>query len=391
MKQLLKQLTETFGPSGYEENVRKIVRKEVKPYADEIKVDALGNLIVRKKPAKESKNTKKIMVAAHMDEIGLIVSHVDDNGFVRFAPIGAVIRRYVLGGRVRFLNGAQGVIGYDRLENFNEVPALDKIYIDVGATSKKDCPVKVGDMAAFDRPFTEIGNRFVAKSMDNRAGVLVAIETLRALKSTPHDVYFVFTTQEEVGVRGATTSAYGVDPDVGIAVDVAPAGDTPNALKTEMALGKGPGIKIRDVGIISDPRVVQWMIHVAEKNKIPYQREVLLIGGTDARAIQLTRAGVPSGGLSIPVRYVHSPSEMVDYSDLQNSVNLLTAILRTPIDLEHDPLLAFYTSSAVRCTCRMFVPPPDSRFTYTVACSCSGIDTYTSSASHSHDPCSNWP
>ena len=333
MKKLLKQLTETFGPSGYEENVRKIVRAEVKPYADEIKVDALGNLIVRKKPTKQSKDTKKIMIAAHMDEIGLIVSHVDDNGFVRFAPIGAVIRRYVLGGRVHFLNGVQGVLGFDRLENINELPTLDKVYIDVGASSNKDCPVKIGDVAAFDRPFTEMGNCLVAKSMDDRVGVLVAIETLRALKTSPHDVYFVFTTQEEVGVRGATTSAYGVDPDLGIAVDVTPTGDTPNSLKMEMALGNGPCVKIRDVGSLSDPRVVQWMISTAEKNKIPYQREVLLIGGTDARAMQLTRAGVPAGCISIPVRYVHSPSEMVDYSDVQNAIKLLTALLRTPIDL----------------------------------------------------------
>ena len=334
MKKLLKQLTETFGPSGYEENVRKIVRAEVKPYADEIKVDALGNLIVRKKPTKQSKNTKKIMIAAHMDEIGLIVSHIDDNGFIRFAPIGGVFRRYVLGGRVRFLNNTQGVIGFERPENINEIPTLDKFYIDVGTTSKKDCPVKVGDVAAFDRQFTEMGKRLVAKSMDNRAGVLVAVEALRALKSTLHDVYFVFTTQEEVGVRGATTSAYGIDPDIGIAVDVTPTGDAPMSLKMEMALGNGPCIKIRDVGMLSDPRIVQWMIDTAEKSKIPYQREVLLLGGTDARAMQLTRAGVPAGCISIPVRYVHSPSEMVDFSDVQNSVKLLTALLRTPIDLD---------------------------------------------------------
>ena len=334
MKKLIKQLTETFGPSGYEENVRKLVRKEVRPYADDIKVDALGNLIIRKKPTKQSKITKKIMIAAHMDEIGIIASHVDDNGFVRFAPLGGVFRRYVLGGRVRFLNGTQGVIGFERPANINEIPTLDKFYIDVGATSKKDCPVKVGDVAAFDRPFTEMGKRLVAKSMDNRVGVLVAIETLRALKSTPHDVYFVFTAQEEVGVRGATTSAYGVDPDIGIAVDVTSAADTPKAIKTEMVLGEGPCIKIKDVGMISDPRIVQWMIGTAEKNRIPYQRDVSLSGGTDARAMQLTRAGVPAGCISIPVRYVHSPSEMIDFSDVQNSVKLLTSLLRTPIDLD---------------------------------------------------------
>jgi len=335
MKKLLQQLTEAFGPSGYEDNVRAMVRAEVEPLADETSVDALGNLIVRRKPSKENGDTKKIMIAAHMDEIGLIVSHVDEKGFVRFSPIGGVFRRYVLGGRVRFLNGTPGVIGFDRLDNINELPTLDKVYIDVGATSRKDCPVKIGDVAAFERPFMEMGNRLVAKSLDNRAGVLVAIETLRALKgrSAPHDLYFVFTTQEEVGVRGAGTSAYGVDPDVGIAVDVTPTGDTPNALKMEMSLGNGPCVKFQDVGAISDPRVVQWMIDAAEKNKIPYQREVLLIGGTDAKAIQLSRAGVPTGAISIPVRYVHSPSEMVDYSDVQNTVKLLTAVLRTPINL----------------------------------------------------------
>lgn len=235
MKQLLQTLTETFGPSGYEDEVRKIVRSEVETLADEVRVDTLGNLIARKRPSKLTQATKKVMIAAHMDEIGVIANHVDENGFVRFSPIGGVFRRYVVGGRVRFLNGTQGVIGFDRLDNLNELPTLDKVYIDVGATSPKDCPVKIGDVAAFERLYTELGNRLVAKSMDNRVGVLVAIETLRALKSTLYDLYFVFTTQEEVGVRGATTSAYGVDPDLGIALDVCSTGDTPNAQRMEMA------------------------------------------------------------------------------------------------------------------------------------------------------------
>lgn len=333
MKKLLQTLTETFGPSGYENEVRKIVRSEVETLADEVRVDALGNLIVRKRPTRSSPEPKKVMIAAHMDEIGVIVSHVDEKGFVRFSPIGGVFRRYVLGGRVRFLNGTQGIIGFDRLDNVNELPTLDKVYIDVGASSPGDSPVKVGDVAAFDRQFSDLGRRLVAKSLDNRVGVLVAIETLRALKSTAYDLYFVFTTQEEVGVRGATTSAYGLDPDVGIALDVTPSADTPNSLRMEIALGKGPCIKIQDIGMIADPRIVQWMIQTAEKNRVPYQREVLLIGGTDARAIQLTRAGVPVGCISVPVRYVHSPSEMVDFSDVQNAVRLLTALLRTPIDL----------------------------------------------------------
>jgi putative aminopeptidase FrvX len=333
VKKLLRTLTETFGPSGYEDEVREIVRNEVKSLADEIRVDALGNLIARKRPGKTTPDTKKIMIAAHMDEIGVMVSHVDKNGFVRFSAIGSVLRKYVLGSRVRFLNGTRGVIGFDSPENVNELPTLDKIHIDVGATSPKDCPVKVGDVAVFDGPYQEFGDHLVANSMGNRAGVLVAIETLRNLKSVSYDVSFVFTTQAEVGARGAATSAYGVDPDIGIALGVTPAGDTPSSHKQEIALGKGPCIKIQDAGMIADTRVVNWMIRAAEKNKIPHQREVMLVGDSDGRRIQLARAGVPSGCLSVPVRYVHSPSEMVDLSDVQNAIKLLNAVLHTPIGL----------------------------------------------------------
>lgn len=331
MKPLLKTLTETYAPSGYEDAVRKIIQKEVKPYADEMRVDALGSLIVRKKPTVEVKNSRRIMLAAHMDEIGVIASHVDKNGFVRFASNGGVFGRYALGARVRFMNGVTGVIGFDKLEAVDQAPAINKMYIDVGASSRSDCPVKVGDFGAFERSYMEMGDRLVAKSMDDRAGVVVLIETLKTIKATPHDLYFVFTTQEEVGTRGAGTAAYGIDPEVGIAIDVTGTGDTPASLKMSMELGKGPCVKVRDPGMLSDPRVVEWMIATAEKAKIPYQREVLLVGTTDAKAIQITRAGVMSGALSIPCRYIHSASEMVDYEDLKNSVKLLTAMLSRPV------------------------------------------------------------
>ena len=235
---------------------------------------------------------------------------------------------------MRFLNGVQGLIGYDRLEKITEIPTADKMFLDVGASNRKDCPVQVGDVAAFDRSFQDFGTRVVAKSLDNRAGVLVAIETLRALKSTPNEVYFVFTVQEEVGTRGAATAAYGLDPDIAIAVDVTPTGDTPDAHKLEVALGKGPAIKIRDVGMLAAPGIFQWMIRTAEKARIPYQREVLTIGSTDAMAMQISRAGVLAGALSVPVRYVHSPSEMIEMADLQNTVSLLTALLKSSVKLD---------------------------------------------------------
>jgi endoglucanase len=334
MKQLLKTLTEAFGPSGYEDAVRKIILQEVKPLADEARVDALGNLIARKKPAGGSKPARKIMFAAHMDEIGIIVSHIDKKGFARFTSIGGTFGRYSIGARVRFLDGTPGVIGYDRLEQIDHWLPIDRMYIDLGATSKADCPVKVGDVAAFERPFIEMGNRLVAKSLDNRAGVTVLIETLRSVKSTPNDLYFVFTTQEEVGVRGAGAAAFGIDPDIGIAVDVTPTGDTPVSLKMVMELGKGPCIKFRDVGMLADPRVAEWMVKTAGKAKIPHQREVLLIGSTDAREIQISRAGVMAGAVSIPVRYVHSASEMVDQDDMKNTVKLLAALAAKPVSFQ---------------------------------------------------------
>jgi putative aminopeptidase FrvX len=169
--------------------------------------------------------------------------------------------------------------------------------------------------------------------MDDRIACAILIETMRLLKGSPHELYFVFTTQEEVGVRGATTSAFGIDPDLGLAVDVTGTGDTPKGSKMAVGLGKGPAVKVKDAGMLADPRVVAWMIRAAEKAKIPYQREVLEGGSTDARAIQLTRGGVPAGCLSIPSRYVHTPSEMVDYDDVQNAVKLLKALLSAPVTL----------------------------------------------------------
>jgi len=345
MKQLIQKLISTPGPSGYEKQIREAIRAEVEPllsaaHADEIRSDALGNLIVKR--GQKSGEGRRIMVAAHMDEIGVIATHVDENGFVRFTNIGGVFVRYVPGGRVRFLDGTIGVVGSEEVADAFKVPAMPQMFIDVGATSKSDCPVKVGDVAVFERPFTDLGKRLVSKVMDDRVSCAVMIEALRQTRESPrgsprespHELYFVFTTQEEVGVRGATTSAYAIDPEIGLAVDVTRTGDTPKGLKMEVSLGKGPAIKVKDAGALSDPRIVDWMIKTAERAGIPYQLEVLEQGGTDARSIQLTRAGVPAGCLSIPCRYIHSPSEMVDLDDVQNAVRLLVELLSKPVILE---------------------------------------------------------
>jgi endoglucanase len=311
--------------------VRDLVRSEIEGKVDEIRVDALGNLIARK--GAKAEGGVRIMFSAHMDEIGVIATHIDEKGFVRFTTIGGVRPHTCIGGRVQFLNGAKGLIFMDRPEDPSKVPGIENLYIDLGATSRADCPVKVGDLAAFDRPFLDLGHRMVSKAMDDRISVAVLIEAIRQIESTPNELYFVFSTQEEVGLRGATTAAYGVDPDLGLSVDVTGTGDAPKSGHMEVSLGNGPAIKVRDGGMLSDPRVVRWMVDTSEAAGLPYQLEVLEGGTTDARAIQLARAGVPAGCLSIPTRYIHSPSEMVDTGDVENSVKLLVALASAPVHL----------------------------------------------------------
>jgi endoglucanase len=328
MKSLIQKIVSTPGPSGYEKQIRDVIQEEIGAFSDEIRVDALGNLIARK-----GSGGKRFMIAAHMDEIGIIVTHVDKNGFIRFMNIGGVFPRYCPSGRVRFLDGTEGVIGTEVVKDPYKVPHLEKMFIDIGAEDKDDCHIKVGDVASFVRPFIQIGNRVVSKAMDDRIGAVIMIEALRRLKKSPHELYFVFTTQEEVGLRGATTSAYGIDPEIGLALDVTKTGDTPKGDKMDVGLGKGPAIKIKDSGMIVDPRIVRWMVSTAEKANIPYQREILERGTTDARAIQLNRMGVPVGCISIPCRYVHSPSEMVDLEDVENAVKLLGKLISTPVAL----------------------------------------------------------
>ncbi len=333
MKEMIQRLVEAYGPSGNEAGIAAVIQEMVRPYVDDLRTDALGNVIALKRG---TGGGVPVMVAAHMDEIGVIVTWVDDEGFLRFAPTGGVSPVTLMGGRVRFANGTLGVIGWERWmrpDAGTRRPELDEMFIDVGATSKEDCPVGIGDAAGFVRPFEDLGNRLVAKSMDDRIACAVAIQALKEITSTPNDLYVVFTVQEEVGTRGALTAAYGIEPALGIAVDVTMTGDTPKARPMAVSLGDGPAIKVMDSGMLAHPDVVRWMTTTAEALGIAYQREVLLGGSTDARAIQTSRAGVPAGCISIPCRYVHTPSEMVDTGDVEGAVKLLTALLSGPIVL----------------------------------------------------------
>ncbi len=332
MKELIKKLTEAYGPSGREEQIREVIKGEIEGVADEMKVDAMGSLIALKRGSGEG---LKVMLAAHMDEIGIIATHVDEKGFIRFASVGSVNPLTLLGGRVVFADGTVGTIGLEKREPEEEkkIPSLDKLYLDVGAKDKETAPVRVGDIACFQRPFVALGDRLIAKAFDDRIGCAVLIQVMRDLETSPHDAYFVFSVQEELGLRGAITSAYGIQPNLGVSVDVTGTGDTPEARPMAVSLGEGPAIKVKDGGMLAHPAVKNLLVETAEQLGIPYQLEVLERGTTDATAIQISREGVPAGCVSIPCRYVHTPSEMVDYNDVLNAVRLLVALLSRPIEL----------------------------------------------------------
>ena len=332
MNDLLRSLVEAYGPSGFEDAVRDLIRPLVEPHAGNISVDAMGNLLVH--TGTDADGALKVMIAAHMDEIGIMVTHITAQGFLRFTNIGGVMAHTLLGNRVRFADGTIGVIGVDHSDDRSAIQPLNKHFIDVGATSREDCPVRVGDAANFDRAFVALGRRLTAKSMDDRIGCYVAIEALRRLPAdVPHNVTFVFSVQEEVGTRGAEAAANRLLPDVGIALDVTRTGDVPEAKTMSVSLGDGPAIKVRDSGMISHAGLVRLMRRRAEEAGIAYQMEVLDGGSTDARSMQIAGPGCAAGCISIPCRYVHSPSETVDSDDVEGCIQLLVALLSGEIDL----------------------------------------------------------
>lgn len=319
MKELVRKLVEAWGPTGFEHHIRAIIRAEVENLADDIRVDALGNLICRM-----GSGGKRVMIAAHMDEIGLIISHVDQKGFLRFSQLGVLFAYNLPHRRVQFENGTMGVISMEGGADRHRIPVLDKFYIDVGGADS----IGLGDAANFVQTLVEQGDYWVAKSMDNRISCAIAIEAMRQLKGkSPHELIFVFTVQEENGLRGATTAAFGVNPDLGIALDVTATGDTYSDRKMAVELGKGTAIKVMDTRHLVPPHIKNWLVEKASAHNIPYQLEILAGGSTDGAAIQLAQAGVPTGTISIPCRYIHSPNETVHQNDVQASLDLLVAAL----------------------------------------------------------------
>lgn len=325
--ELLKELVMAVSPSGRENNIREIIQNQLSSYCDEIYTDALGNLICHKKG-----NGKKLMLAAHMDEIGFMVNYIDDKGFLRFSIIGGVQKYNSINSTVEFTNGIKGKISYENKENPSTV-SFEKMYIDIGADSRQaaESSVQIGDMASYSGNFEVIGKRIMGKSLDDRAGCWALIRAMQNAQSTENDVYAVFTAQEEVGLRGAKTSAFSINPDMAVAVDVSNVGDTPESLELNLRLGKGPAVKIKDSSFIIHEAVKNLLIDCAKESPVPYQLEAASYGGTDAGAIHLTGGGIASGTISIPTRYIHSANEVIDKSDIENTALLLQKIITTPI------------------------------------------------------------
>ncbi len=334
---LLKQICELPGAPGFEKKIRDFVVREVRDLVDEISVDNLGNVIAIKRGKRNPEN-KRVMVAAHMDEIGFIVTHIDENGFLRFHPLGGFDPKTLTAQRV-IIHGKKdliGVMGSKPIhvmtqEEKTKLPKLTDYFIDLGMDKSEVAQwVQVGDPITRERELVEMGNCVNCKSIDNRIAVFILLETLRELKSPAFDVYATFTVQEEVGLRGAQVSAHQIDPDFGIALDTTIAFDLPGAAAHEKIteLGKGTAIKIMDASAICDYRMVNFMKETASKNNITYQTEILTAGGTDTAGVQrMGKQGAIAGAISIPTRHLHQVIEMANKADVAASIQLLKACL----------------------------------------------------------------
>lgn len=333
--ELYKKLASAFGPSGREAEIRETIADIAKDYVDEIQTDTLGNLICRKKATCSEENgaARKILLAAHMDSLGVVVTFIDENGFLRFAPVGGIAKADLLGVQVRFANGIRGVISYEEKTAFKDLQ-MTNLFLDIGASSREDAEkmIQVGDFAVFDAPMFEQNGVLCGPYLDNRIGCVTLLLTLQRLPAiVTDDLYFVFTVQEEVGLRGAGTAAFGVQPDIAIAVDVTDTGDLPeHKYPMDCYLGKGPAVKVMDHSVLCTPKIRSALEEAGLLAAIPVQKDILQFGGTDTAALQRTGRGVPAGAVSIPTRYIHTPNEMCAAKDVEHAALLLSeALLHT--------------------------------------------------------------
>jgi len=331
---LIEKLSNAFGVSGNEKEIRQVIKDEITPLVDEVTTDSMGNLFALKKGGD---NSLKVMLSAHIDEVGLFIDQVENNGFVRFKKIGGIDDRVLLSKKVYIgENKTPGVIGLKpvHLGGGRGVVASDDMFIDIGASAKDDKLAKVGDTAVFATKFVQSGDILRGKAFDDRAGCAVLIELLK--NTYPFTIVGVFTVQEELGLRGATIAAYNVNPDYAFTLEGTTAGDTP--MKRDVSpstnMGAGPAITVMDRSFISDRRLVKLLEDTAKREDIPYQFKRTITGGTDSGAIHLSRGGVPSVTVSVPVRYIHSPVGLMNINDLNNTISLVSKALQRIPEVE---------------------------------------------------------
>lgn len=334
--ELLRELCETGGVPGREERVAKLVYATLRGHVDSLETDPIGNVIAYRKGS----GGPKLMLAGHMDEIGFIVTHVDENGFLRFNPLGGFDPKTLTAQRVVVHTASgdlPGVMGSKPIhimteEERKQPPKLEDYFIDLGLSKEAvDEKVAVGDVVTRERAMVRIGSMINSKSLDNRAGLFVMLEAVRRLATMGHavELYAVATVQEELGLRGAQVAASRIQPQIGIGLDTTIANDVPGAQPHEAVckLGAGAGIKIMDSSVVCDPRMVDLMRRTAQRYSIPHQMEILPRGGTDTAAMQRFGQGAITGCISVPSRYVHSVIEMISEHDLAAAIDLLVAVV----------------------------------------------------------------
>ena len=327
--ELIQTLNAAHGPSGDEGGIRERLAELARPLADEISTDTMGNLIVR-----TLGSGPRVMLCAHMDSIGFIVTHVEENGFLRVGRLGGISPKEAAYTPVRFAGGARGVIVPEEKADFGKLK-LDECYVDIGAKDRETAlkAVAVGDTLIYDSPcFTNQG-KVVSPYLDNRISCAILLKVLEEMELCPNDLYVVFTVQEEVGLRGAKPAAWAVDPDYAVVVDVTDVDDTPGSEKCgTVRLGKGPAIKIMDSSVICHPDMIQKLESQAKVLDMPTQRDIMRAGGTDAGVMHTTRIGVRTGGVSVPCRYIHTPVEMADLQDARDCAKLLCAFVQSKLE-----------------------------------------------------------
>jgi putative aminopeptidase FrvX len=342
---LLAALSNAFGPSGSEGEVREILKKELEECADEVKVDKLGNVFFFHHG---SEKYPKVMLTAHMDEVAFIVTFIENDGFLRFRTLGGITSRLMLGQLIHLQGGERrlkGIIGTKpphlmTEEEQKKIEQVEDMFIDVGAGSLEDAERKgatIGTLGVFDIEFTELGGGYLrGKAFDDRAGCTVLVEVFKTLKDSPYNVIAVGTVQEEVGLRGARTAAWQINPDYSLALEGTFAADVPGSRPDRMSakLNGGPVVTIVDRATITHPTILNTLIKLGKEKSIPFQFKKVPTGGTDAGAIHLTKAGVPSGTVAVPCRYIHGPASIMHIDDLQNTTVLVKEFVKAISELQ---------------------------------------------------------